>query len=52
MQQQELRLLAVAFETNDAIIVTDANFRILKVNNAFSTISRFSSDEVDRKSVV
>ena len=46
MQQQELRLLAVAFETNDAIIVTDANFRILKVNNAFSTISRFSSDEV------
>jgi diguanylate cyclase (GGDEF)-like protein/PAS domain S-box-containing protein len=45
-KEQELRLLAVAFETNEGIIITDPNFDILKVNAAFTTITQFRSEDV------
>jgi len=44
--ETELRLAAVAFETQTAIMVTDANQRILKVNRAFTDITGYLPDEV------
>jgi PAS domain S-box-containing protein len=41
-----LRIAAVAFETQDGIIVTDANKIILRVNEAFTRISGYSPEEV------
>jgi PAS domain S-box-containing protein len=42
----ELHLAAVAFETQEGIMVTDANRIILRVNNAFTKITGYSSQEV------
>ncbi|MGD8207508.1 MAG: PAS domain S-box protein, partial [Thiohalocapsa sp.] len=42
----ELRLAARAFEAQEAIFVTDAEARILRVNRAFSEITGFAADEV------
>jgi PAS domain S-box-containing protein len=39
------RIAAVAFETQDAIIVTDANKVILRVNHAFTRITGYSAEE-------
>jgi diguanylate cyclase (GGDEF)-like protein/PAS domain S-box-containing protein len=44
--ETQLRLAAAAFETQVAIMVTDANQTILKVNEAFSRITGYSSEEV------
>lgn len=44
--EQELRIAAAAFETHDAILITDANSNILRVNHAFTTITGYSSEEV------
>lgn len=44
--ETELRLAAVAFETQTAIMVTDARQRILKVNRAFTEITGYLPDEV------
>jgi PAS domain S-box-containing protein len=40
-----LRIAAVAFETHEGILVTDASQRILRVNNEFSHIYGYSSEE-------
>ncbi|HQT82515.1 MAG: hypothetical protein B7Z65_09685, partial [Ferrovum sp. 21-44-67] len=40
------RIAAVAFESQEAMIVTDANRNILKVNKAFSEVTGYSSEEV------
>jgi PAS domain S-box-containing protein len=43
--EQALRIAAVAFETQEGIIVTDADRIILRVNRAFSRITGYSSEE-------
>ena len=42
----QLRLSAVAFETHEGIIITDPDFKILRVNHAFSQITGFDSQRV------
>lgn len=44
--EQELRVAAAAFETHDAILVTDAQSNIIRVNRAFTEITGFSAAEV------
>ncbi|MDO9140682.1 MAG: EAL domain-containing protein [Methylobacter sp.] len=41
-----LRIAATAFELQDAMLVTDGNNTILKVNQAFTRITGYSADEV------
>lgn len=43
---EQLHLSAVAFETQEAILITDAKERIVKVNEAFSRITGYSDHEV------
>ena len=38
-----MRLSAVAFETHEGIIITDPEFKILRVNYAFSQITGFDN---------
>ncbi|KXW56442.1 cyclic di-GMP phosphodiesterase Gmr [Ferrovum sp. PN-J185] len=45
-RENENRIAAVAFESQEAMIVTDANKNILKVNKAFSDVTGYSSFEV------
>ncbi len=44
--QEDLRVAAVAFQTNDSIMITDANGNILQVNNSFSELTGYTSEEV------
>ena len=46
MAEQELRIAAAAFETHDAIIITDAHANIIKVNKAFTALSGYQPEEV------
>lgn len=41
-----LRIAAVAFETHDAIMITDMQANIIRVNQAFTDITGFSREEV------
>jgi|GEM_PF-629775 len=43
---EQLHLSAVAFETQEAILITDANERIVKVNEAFTRITGYSDHEI------
>ncbi len=43
--ERELRIAATAFESQDAVMVTDEHQVILKVNQAFTKITGFSLDE-------
>ncbi|MBE0495016.1 MAG: diguanylate cyclase [Campylobacterales bacterium] len=43
---EELHLLAVAFETQEAILIADANEVIVKVNEAFTRITGYLEEEV------
>ncbi len=43
---EALNIAATAFESQEGILVTDANSNILRVNSAFSEISGFSAEEV------
>lgn len=43
---QELELAAITFETHEAIVITDADTVIQRINSAFSRITGYSSDEV------
>lgn len=43
--EQERRIAAIAFECQQGMIITDAQNRILRVNQAFSDISGYSADE-------
>jgi diguanylate cyclase (GGDEF)-like protein/PAS domain S-box-containing protein len=44
--EQDLRLAATAFETFEAIVITDSKNRILRVNQAFSKITGYKLEEV------
>ncbi len=44
--QTDLQIAAAAFESNDGIIVTDANTVILRVNQAFTKTTGYSSEDV------
>ncbi|HRQ64319.1 MAG TPA: PAS domain S-box protein, partial [Xanthomonadaceae bacterium] len=44
--QAASRLAAVAFETHEAMIITDAQARILRVNRAFEELTGYSQAEV------
>lgn len=43
--ENELRVSAIAMESQEGIIITDANSKILKINDAFTKITGFSTDE-------
>jgi PAS domain S-box-containing protein len=45
LAETELRIAAVAFETQDCIVVADANKKKLRVNKAFSRITGYSAEE-------
>lgn len=45
-KEQQLWIAATAFETHEAILVTDANANILRVNRAFCAITGYEADEV------
>ncbi len=44
--EDTLRIAAVAFETHEAIVITDLDANIIRVNRAFSEITGYSADEV------
>ncbi|MEY3219592.1 MAG: hypothetical protein RIT27_949 [Pseudomonadota bacterium] len=44
--EQDLKLAATAFETVEAIVITDNKNRILRVNRAFSHITGYHTEEV------
>ncbi len=44
--EQELRIAAQAFETQEGIVVTDQHGRIIRVNHAFSRMTGYAADEV------
>lgn len=46
LADHELRIAATAFESQDAMFVTDENQAILRVNNAFTTITGYSLEDV------
>lgn len=43
---EELRIAAAAFETNDAIMITDSEANIIRVNKAFFDVTGYSAEEV------
>ncbi len=44
--QEQLRIAAAAFESQEAMVVTDLNSTILQVNRAFTSITGFSAEDV------
>lgn len=46
LADERLRVAAVAFETHEAIMITDADANIIRVNQAFQDITGYSSEEV------
>jgi diguanylate cyclase (GGDEF)-like protein/PAS domain S-box-containing protein len=44
--EEALRVAAVAFETHEAIVITDLRANIISVNNAFSEITGYNREEV------
>ncbi|MGR8935080.1 MAG: putative bifunctional diguanylate cyclase/phosphodiesterase [Gammaproteobacteria bacterium] len=44
--EQDLRIAATAFETQEGIIITDKHHTILRVNRAFTRITGYPADEV------
>ncbi len=44
--QSDLRISAIAFESQDGMLVTDANKTILRANRAFTKISGYTEEEV------
>jgi diguanylate cyclase (GGDEF)-like protein/PAS domain S-box-containing protein len=45
-REEELRVSAVAFETHDAIVITDHDICIIRVNRAFTRITGYQPEEV------
>ena len=43
---QQLRIAAIAFESQEGIVVTDANINILRVNSSFTKITGYEEHEV------
>lgn len=50
--EQQLRIAAAAFESHEAMLVTDAQKNIMQVNQAFTEITGFKADEAIGKSPV
>jgi diguanylate cyclase (GGDEF)-like protein/PAS domain S-box-containing protein len=47
MQAEDaLRIAAIAFESQEGIVITDPNGMILRVNQAFTDITRYSAEEL------
>jgi diguanylate cyclase (GGDEF)-like protein/PAS domain S-box-containing protein len=44
--EREVRIAAAAFESQDGMLITDANATIQRVNNAFTEITGYSAEEV------
>ncbi|MDP2825475.1 MAG: PAS domain S-box protein [Sulfuritalea sp.] len=44
--ERELRIAAIAFETQEATMITDRNHKILRVNRAFCAITGYAADEI------
>jgi len=44
--EEDLRVAAVAFDTSDAIMITDSKANIVRVNKAFQKITGYSEEEV------
>ncbi|MFI4939053.1 MAG: EAL domain-containing protein [Burkholderiales bacterium] len=44
--EAELRIAAIAFETHEAMVITDANSVILRVNQAFTRITGYTVEEL------
>lgn len=49
--KDELRILAQAFKSGEAIVITDAKQHILRVNQAFEAITGFEESDIIGKSV-
>ncbi|MEI7841509.1 MAG: EAL domain-containing protein [Gallionellaceae bacterium] len=47
---EAMRVSAVTFESHEAIMITDAHNRIIKVNKSFQEVTGYSADEVLGKS--
>ncbi len=47
--EDQLRIAAVAFDTDEAIMITDADANIIRVNRAFERITGYSEEEVKGK---
>jgi diguanylate cyclase (GGDEF)-like protein/PAS domain S-box-containing protein len=45
LAEQELAIAAIAFESQEGMIVTDAHGMILRVNKAFTTITGYTAEE-------
>ncbi len=43
--EQELRIAATAFETQEGIMISDRNTRIIRVNRAFTRLTGYSAEE-------
>ncbi len=43
---EDLRVSAIAFETHEAIVITDCHPKILRVNQAFQDITGYTAEEV------
>ncbi|MCX7172957.1 MAG: EAL domain-containing protein [Proteobacteria bacterium] len=46
LAEQQLRIAAIAFESQEAMTITDANQVILKINKAFTLITGYAEEEV------
>lgn len=46
LNELELRIAAIAFASNEAMVVTDAEARVVKVNRAFSELTGYREEEV------
>ncbi|KAB2963435.1 EAL domain-containing protein [Zoogloea sp.] len=44
--QARLRIAAIAFESQEGMVVTDAAYKVLRINKAFTTITGFTPAEV------
>ncbi|MDD5240436.1 MAG: EAL domain-containing protein [Sulfuricella sp.] len=44
--EEQLRIAATTFETHEGIMITDAYANIIRVNNAFETITGYRAEEV------
>lgn len=49
--EQELRTMALVFESKEAIFITDAKSRFVRVNEAFTRITGYGADEVIGQSI-
>lgn len=47
--EQELHIAATAFNSQEGMIITDTDHKILRVNNAFSDVTGYSAEEVVNK---